>query len=199
MVGKQARSRMLVDQKILMIINKQNSNRKICEAFYELPGSKSRLFMGCHASELNHLTKPFKMGLQLTNHRFNYDKFRVCKRLTCQMFGESFQEYLVGVAGKQRQDNPDFFGEYTWHPSLLQGSTKLCSLTRSPQVIYFWAVLAGYLCLSCVVHPTLFGPCNLGVKPLKWICKMMVKTQLRRSETTEALNYQGCRLYYTWS
>ena len=73
---------------------KTNSNRKICEAFYELLGSKSRLFMGCQASELNHLTKPFKMGLQLTNHRFNYDKFRVCKRLTCQTFDGSYQDYL---------------------------------------------------------------------------------------------------------
>ena len=77
-----------------MIVNKQNSNRKICEAFYELPGSKSRLFMGCQASELNHLTKPFKMGLQLTNHRFNYDKFRVYKRLTCLAFDGSCQDYL---------------------------------------------------------------------------------------------------------
>ena len=63
-------------------------------AFYELPGSKSRLFMGCQASELNHLTKPFKMGLQLTNRRFNFDKFRVCIRLTCQTFGGSYQDYL---------------------------------------------------------------------------------------------------------
>ena len=93
-VGKQAGSRTPVYQKILMIVNKQNSNRKICEAFYELPGSKSRLFMGCQASELNHLTKPFKMGLQLTNHHFNFDKFRVYIRLTCQTFGGSYQDYL---------------------------------------------------------------------------------------------------------
>ena len=107
-VGKQAGSRMPVYQKILMIVNKQNSNRKICEAFYELPGSKSRLFMGCQASELNHLTKPFKMGLQLTYHRFNYDKFRVCKRLTCQTFDGSYQVYLDGVTYLKRQDNPGF-------------------------------------------------------------------------------------------
>ena len=68
--------------------------KEICKAFYELPGSKSRLFMGCQAFELNRLTKPFKMGLQLTNRRFNFDKFRVCKRLTCQTFGGSYQDYL---------------------------------------------------------------------------------------------------------
>ena len=33
--------------------------------------------MGCEAAELNYLTRPFKMGLQLTNRRFNFDKFRV--------------------------------------------------------------------------------------------------------------------------
>ena len=38
---------------------------------------KSRLFMGCQATELNHFTKPFKMDLTLTNRRFNFDKFRV--------------------------------------------------------------------------------------------------------------------------
>ena len=76
-VGKQAGSRTPVYQKILMIVNKQNSNRKICEAFYELPGSKSRLFMGCQATGLNHLTKPLKMGLHLTNRCVNFDKFRV--------------------------------------------------------------------------------------------------------------------------
>ena len=37
----------------------------------------ARLFMGCQAAELNHFAKPFKMGLQLTNRRFNFDKFRV--------------------------------------------------------------------------------------------------------------------------
>ena len=83
-----------LSKKIVMIVNKQNSNGKICEAFYELPGSKSRLFMGCQAFELNHLTKPFKMGLQLTNHRFNFEKFRVYKRLTCQTFDGSYQDYL---------------------------------------------------------------------------------------------------------
>ena len=57
------------------------------EAFHGLPGS-----------ELNHLTKPFKMDLQLTNRRFNFDKFRFCIILTCQMFDGSYQDYLDGVA-----------------------------------------------------------------------------------------------------
>ena len=93
-VEKQVGPRTPVYQKILMIFNKQKSNRKICKDFYELPGSKLRLFMGFQASELNHLTKPFKMGLQLTNHHFNCDKFRVYKRLTCQTFDGSYQDYL---------------------------------------------------------------------------------------------------------
>ena len=46
----------------------------------------------------------------MTNHRFNFDKFRVFYKIDCQEYGESFQDYLVGVAGKQRQDNPDFIG-----------------------------------------------------------------------------------------
>ena len=81
-----------------MIVNKQNSNRKICEAFYELPGSKSRLFMGCQASELNHLTKPFKMDLQLTNHRFNFDKCRVSMRVTVKRSEGRARMTWIGVS-----------------------------------------------------------------------------------------------------
>ena len=64
------------------------------EDFHGLPGPKPRLFMGCQATELNHFTKPFKMVLTLTNSRFNFVKFRVCIRLTCQTFGGSCQDYL---------------------------------------------------------------------------------------------------------
>ena len=74
-----------------------NTKRNM-QGFHGLPGPKSRLFMGCQAAELNHLTKPFKMDLTLTNRRFNFDKFRVCIRLTCQTFGGSYQDYLDGVA-----------------------------------------------------------------------------------------------------
>ena len=66
----------------------------VVEAFQGLPGPNSRLFVGCQAAELNHLTKPFKMGLQLTNRHFNFHKFRVCIRVTCQTFGGSCQDYL---------------------------------------------------------------------------------------------------------
>ena len=58
---------------------------------------KTRLFMGCQATELNHFTKPYKMDLTLTNRHFNYDKFRVFIRLTCQTFDGSNQDYLGGV------------------------------------------------------------------------------------------------------
>lgn len=44
----------------------------------------------------------------MTNRCFNFHKFRVFKKIACQEYDESFQDYLVGVAGKQRQDNPDF-------------------------------------------------------------------------------------------
>ena len=66
----------------------------VVEAFQGLPGPNSRLFMGCQATELNHLIKPFKMGLQLTNCHFNFDKFRVCIRVICQTFGGLCQDYL---------------------------------------------------------------------------------------------------------
>ena len=73
--------------------------------------------MGCQASELNHLTKPFKMGLQLTNHRSNIDKFRVYKRLTCQTFDGSYQDYLdmSGLLDEGRLTR--VLGEYTRLPS----------------------------------------------------------------------------------
>ena len=47
------------------------------EDFHGLPDPKSRLFIGCQATELNHFTKPFKMDLTLTNRRSNFDKFKV--------------------------------------------------------------------------------------------------------------------------
>ena len=73
------------------------NKKRTCEAFHGLLGPKSRLFMGCQATELNHFTKPFKMDLTLTNRHFNFDKFRVYIRLTCQTFGGSYQDYLGGV------------------------------------------------------------------------------------------------------
>ena len=53
--------------------------------------------MGCQATGLNHFAKPYKMVLTLTNHHFNYYKFRVFIRLTWQMFDGSYQDYLGGV------------------------------------------------------------------------------------------------------
>ena len=64
--------------------------------------------MGCQATELNHFAKPYKMDLTLTNHHFNYYKFRVFIRLACQTFDRSYQDYLGEVAYLKRQDNPGF-------------------------------------------------------------------------------------------
>ena len=91
--------------------------------------------MGCHATELNHFRKPYKMDLTLTNRQFSYGKFRVFIRLTVKsvvshprITWSEWQTYKDRITR--------IFGEYTWRPSLLQGTTKLCSLTGSPQVIF---------------------------------------------------------------
>ena len=39
--------------------------KEICKDFHGMPGPKSRLFMGCQATEINHFAKPFKMDLNL--------------------------------------------------------------------------------------------------------------------------------------
>ena len=78
-------------------LDKGKLNR-VVEAFQGLPGPNSRLFMGCQAAELNHLTKPFKMGLQLTNHRFNFDKFRVSMRVTVKRSAGHARITWIGVA-----------------------------------------------------------------------------------------------------
>ena len=70
----------------------------VVEAFQGLPGPNSRLFVGCQAAELNHLTKPFKMGLQLTNRRFNFDKFRVSMRVTVKRSTGHARITWIGVA-----------------------------------------------------------------------------------------------------
>ena len=70
----------------------------VVEAFHGLPGPKSRLFMGFQATELNHFTKPFKMGLQLTNHHFNFDKFRVSMSVTVNRSAGHAKITWIGVA-----------------------------------------------------------------------------------------------------
>ena len=70
----------------------------VVEAFQGMPGPNSRLFVGCQAAELNNLTKPFKMGLQLTNHRFNFDKCRVSMRVTVERSEGRARMTWIGVA-----------------------------------------------------------------------------------------------------
>ena len=110
--------------------------------------------MGCQAAELNHLTKPFKMDLQLTNHRFNFDKFRVCIRLTCQTFGGSCQDYLdrSGLLDEGRLTRGFRWihqASKPWLDSQLWGSfqTLCCFAKKSPRVT-LWAMLSVCLCLS---------------------------------------------------
>ena len=69
----------------------------VVKAFQGLPGPTSRLYMRCPTTGIKQFTKPSKTDLTLTNRRFNFDKFRVCIRLTCQTFGGSYQDYLGGV------------------------------------------------------------------------------------------------------
>ena len=64
--------------------------------------------MGCQATELTILQSLYKMDLTSINHHFNYDKFRVFIRLTCQTFDGSYQDYLGKVPYLKRQDNPGF-------------------------------------------------------------------------------------------
>ena len=77
---------------------KSKIKNRVVEAFQGLPGPNSRLFMGCQAAELNHFAKPLKMGLQLTNHRFNFDKFRVSMRVTVKRSEGHARITWIGVA-----------------------------------------------------------------------------------------------------
>ena len=77
---------------------KTTKTTEICKAFHGLPGPKSRIFMGCQAAELNHFAKPFKLGLQLTNRRFNFDKFRVSMRVTFKRSAGHARISWIGVA-----------------------------------------------------------------------------------------------------
>ena len=77
----------------------QNSNEnRVVEAFWGLPGPNARLFVGCQATELNHLTKPFMIDLQLASHRFNFDKFRVSRRVTVKRSEGRARMTWIGVA-----------------------------------------------------------------------------------------------------
>ena len=54
--------------------------------------------MSFQAAKLNHLTKPFKIDLQLANHRFNFDKFRVSMRVTVKCSEGHARITWIGVA-----------------------------------------------------------------------------------------------------
>jgi len=77
---------------------KKQTRNHVVKAFQGLPCPNSRLFMGCQATELNHFAKPFKMGLQLTNRRFNFDKFRVSMRVTVKRSAGHARITWIGVA-----------------------------------------------------------------------------------------------------
>ena len=110
--------------------------------------------MGFQASELNHLTKPFKMGLQLTNHRFNFDTFRVYKRLTCQTFDGSYHDYLdrSGLLDEGKLTRVFRWihqASKPWLDSQLWGSFQtLCSFAKKSPQVTLWAMLSVCLCLS---------------------------------------------------
>ena len=96
--------------------------------------------MGYQAAELNHLTKPFKMGLQLTNRRFDFDRFRVSMRVTCQTFGGSCQDYLdrSGLLDEGRLTRGFRLIHHASKPGLIAyykgPSNSLLRCTKSPQV-----------------------------------------------------------------
>ena len=60
-----------------------------------------------------------------------------------------------GVALVQIQPSPQVISLVALHRSR---GVAMVQIRPSPQVIYSRAVLAGCLCLSCVVQQTLFGP-----------------------------------------
>ena len=49
------------------------------------------------ATELNHLTKPFKIDLQLANHRWKFDKCRVSRRVTVKRSEGRARMTWIGV------------------------------------------------------------------------------------------------------
>ena len=66
--------------------------------FWGAARPKFEAFVGYQATELNHLTKPFKMDLQLTNHRFNFDKCRVSMRVTVKRSEGRARITWIGVS-----------------------------------------------------------------------------------------------------
>ena len=66
---------------------------------------------------MNHLTKPFKTDLQLTNHRFNFDKCRVSMRVTVKRSEGHARITLIGVAYLMKAGKPVVLGKYTRLPS----------------------------------------------------------------------------------
>ena len=132
---------------------KTNKNH-VFEAFQGLPGPNSRLFMGCQAAELNHFAKPFKMGLQLTNRHFNFDKFRVFKRLTCQTFSGSCQGYLdrSGLLDEGMLTQGFRWIHQASKPCLIayyKGPFKLFVAVHKEPPSNFVSCAHGCLCLSC--------------------------------------------------
>ena len=132
-----------------------------------MPGPNSRLFVGCQAAELNHLTKPFKMGLQLTNRPINFDKFRISMRITCQTFGGSCQDYLdrSGLLDEGRLTRGFRWihqASKPWVDTQLQGPFKLFGIWRKEPPSNF---------VSCAQWVPMFELCvatRLSLAPWVW-------------------------------
>jgi len=83
--------------KIGLKFSQSSNENRVVEAFWGLPGPNARLFVGCQATELNHLTKPFKIDLQLANHRLNFDNCMVSRRVTVKRLEGRARMTWIGV------------------------------------------------------------------------------------------------------
>ena len=72
----------------------------------------------------------------MTNRRFNLEKFRVFIRLIVKSTA-SHSKITLSEWQANKGRITRIFGEYTWRPSLLQGTTKLLFINKDPQVIFY--------------------------------------------------------------
>lgn len=94
------------------------------QGIQRLPGLNIKCYSRVAQPLSYSLIQTYKPGLTWPNRRFNFDKFRVFKRLIVKST-VSHSRITWSESQIYKGSITRFVGEYTWRPSLLRGTTKL--------------------------------------------------------------------------
>ena len=142
----------------------------------------------CQTTKISSQRK--SLDLQLTNRHFNFDKFRVCIRLTYQTFGRSCQDYLdsSGLLEKGRLTRGFRWIHQASKPCLIayyKGPFKLFVVVHKEPPSKF---------VSCVRWVPMFElciTCRLSLAPWVWSSQAVLWRDSRVNRQNSALSAEA--------